>query len=98
MNFIRAKQEDWKILLEWRNDEKTRNNSINTSIISEAEHKNWFFASLNNPNRIIYIVEENNQKIGTVRVDKQADETYISWTVAPEYRGKGYGKQMVKSW
>ena len=33
--------------------------------------------------------------LGTVRADKLAEVYELSWTVAPEQRGKGWGKKMV---
>ncbi len=95
MQLIEAKKSDWKILLEWRNDITTRENSISSDIISEEEHRNWFLNSLNNSNRKIYIVVEKDNLIGTTRADKVNGTTIISWTVAPNARGKGYGKLMV---
>jgi len=96
MELVEARMQDWEILLEWRNDSFTRKNSITSDIISKKEHKEWFSNILKDPNSKIYIVKEKNKPIGTVRADKNDDEIIISWTVAPESRGKGYGKQMVK--
>lgn len=41
------------------------------------------------------IAEEDGIPVGTVRID-YADGIYeLSWTVAPEMRGRGIGKKMV---
>ena len=96
MELIIATKNDWKILLEWRNDALTRENSINSEMISEADHKKWFFSSLKNPNRKIYLVKDNDVFVGTVRADIDSEKTTISWSVAPVHRGKGYAKRMVK--
>ena len=69
MIFVKANENDWNILLNWRNEKTTRENSLNSKIITEEEHKKWFFSSLKNSNRIIYIVYDNEEKIGTVRID-----------------------------
>ena len=97
MNFREAITDEWEVLLKWRNDSATRLNSINTDLITEEDHKKWFFASLNNTKRKIYIAEDQGTKVGTVRKDVKDNEVVISWTVAPEQRGKGYAKKMVKS-
>lgn len=34
---------------------------------------------------------------GSVRLDKFRDGWELSWTVAPQYRGKGIGKKMVQA-
>lgn len=96
MKLIEAQREDWKILLDWRNDQLTRENSLTSHLISEEEHKKWYFNSLENPIRKIYLVELNGEKIGTVRADTENNEIIISWTVAPAFRGKNLGKEMVK--
>ncbi len=96
MKLRKATKEDWNILLDWRNDEFTRINSINSEIISETEHKKWYFNSLKNKNREIFLVEEEDDLVGTLRVDIENRKKIISWTVAPEHRGRGYAKIMVK--
>lgn len=89
--------DDWKILLDWRNDYTTRTNSINSSIIPENSHKSWLLDSLQNVNRKIYILENNSISIGTIRSDKISKDTYIlSWAISPDYRGKGYGSKILE--
>ncbi len=33
--------------------------------------------------------------VGTIRTDRVGKSTELSWTVAPEKRGRGFGKEMV---
>ena len=96
VELIKAQKKDWKTLLNWRNDELTRKNSLSSETINTEEHKIWFFNSILSGKRIIYIVKIDNQNVGTVRVDKEEEGSVISWTVAPEHRGKGYAKKTVK--
>jgi len=96
MKLVEAQEKDWKILLEWRNDNLTRKYSITSKNISEKEHKNWLREIINNKKRKLYIVVHKNIPIGTVRADYYDNETIISWTVSPSQRQKGYGKKMVK--
>jgi RimJ/RimL family protein N-acetyltransferase len=96
MRIRKAEKKDWLMLLEWRNDEITRKNSINSNLVNEHDHKEWFFSSLKSEKREIFIVEENEFAIGTLRVDFKDGDKILSWTVAPEYRGKGYAKKMLK--
>lgn len=91
-----ATLQDWEILLQWRNDEATRKNSHNTDIVQPEQHIKWLQSVINNPNRMLYIAEDNGVLVGTVRADKEESGYELSWTIAPEARGKGYGKQMVK--
>lgn len=69
-----------------------------------SSHDNDSFErTLDDPNCYIYVAEENNQIIGfvtfsarnVVRYAKpiaEGDELYVT----PEYRGKGYGKQLMQ--
>ena len=91
----KAKSSDKDILYEWRNHSDTRSASLNTRKISRAEHESWFNKSLANPDRSIYIAEENGCPIGTVRADCYTHGIELSWTVAPEHKGRGVGKRIV---
>ena len=91
--------EDWKILLDWRNEPVTRQNSFQSELIDEQDHKEWLRESLTNPNREIYILEEDGVPLGTIRSDKipNSKKSYkLSWSTSPEFRGKGYGTLMLK--
>lgn len=93
--FRLATIKDSDILLEWRNDPETRKWSRNTKIIKKKSHVKWLINSLNDSNRKIYILEYKKRPVGTVRTDWKSGATELSWTVAPEVRGKGIGKKMV---
>jgi len=95
----RATMEDWKILLDWRNEPLTRQNSFQSEIINEDDHKEWLSKSLANPDREIYILEGDNGPLGTIRSDKVRNgskDCKLSWSTSPEFRGKGYGTLMLK--
>ncbi|MCB0762776.1 MAG: UDP-2,4-diacetamido-2,4,6-trideoxy-beta-L-altropyranose hydrolase [Flavobacteriales bacterium] len=93
--FRLARENDWKILMDWRNDPTTRLNSFDTSEIDETTHRAWYSGSLKNPDRHIYIFELHEQPAGMVRVDFENGLATLSWNVAPSMRGKGMGKRMV---
>ena len=97
-----ATLEDAERLFQWRNDSLTRAQSLQQQPVEWQAHLNWLQASLQNPDRQLYIAEsaalagqEQSLLLGTVRADKTAGEYELSWTVAPEQRGKGWGRQMV---
>lgn len=99
VSFRDADIKDSELLLEWRNDSLTRNNSVNSNVVSLEEHKKWLSNSLNNQNRKIFMAQVGDLLIGTVRFDKEdvSGDWELSWTVAPCMRGKGLGKLMVRS-
>ncbi len=96
MQLRRATIDDADLLLAWRNDAATRANSVHGEIVALADHLRWLVATLQNPKRKLLIAEEGGVSVGTVRVDMNDDGVQeLSWTVAPEARGKGVGKAMV---
>ena len=89
--------DDWKLLLNWRNDPSTRKNSFTEDKVTEETHKLWFNDSLMNPRRNIYILEENEIPVGTIRSDILSKDKYLlSWSISPTQRGKGYGTKILE--
>ncbi len=87
---------DWKDLLEWRNDETTRMNSFNSELISVSEHKEFINNTIKNPNRKQFILEYNEIPVGTIREDRlEKDELELSYTINPNYRGMKIGQVMM---
>jgi UDP-2,4-diacetamido-2,4,6-trideoxy-beta-L-altropyranose hydrolase len=83
-------------LLRWRNDPDTRRWSRHESRTSEADHAEWLGQALANASRRLWIAEIDDEAVGTVRVDTTASGYELSWTVAPECRGRGVGTEMVR--
>ena len=87
--------QDADLLLEWRNDPKTRKASHNMEEVQRDEHISWLIKTLNNRNRRLLIAEESGVPIGTIRADYSNGMFELLWTVAPNARGRGVGKIMV---
>jgi RimJ/RimL family protein N-acetyltransferase len=83
-------------LFRWRNDRETRNWSRDTSDVSWDEHLTWLKSALQSPNRQLLIAEDKRGAVGTIRLDLWDGVWEMSWTVAPEHRGKGVGAAMVQ--
>lgn len=97
MNLRKSNFEDWRTLLDWRNDPVSRKNSFTENEISETEHINWYKESLKNDKREFYILEENSTPIGVIRSDKcKSDEFVLSWNISSKFRGKGYGNIILE--
>ena len=95
-NLREVKISDWKVLLEWRNDKNTRQNSFNSDLISVSEHKEFIKNTITNTNRTQFILEYNEIPVGTIREDKlEKDEFGLSYTIDPMYRGKKMGQMMM---
>lgn len=93
--FRLATIDDAVLLLRWRNDNETRKSSVHGEKIIMKKHIQWLEKLFQNGNRNIYIVEREGFPVGTIRTDNTNGIVELSWTVAPEARGKGIGKKMV---
>ena len=95
-NLREVTKSDWKVLLEWRNDKITRQNSFNSDLVSVSEHKEYIKNTITNPNRTLFILEYNEIPVGTIREDRlKRDELELSYTISPMYRGKKIGQIMM---
>ncbi len=103
LNLRPATSADAERLLAWRNDPLTRQSSINGDPISLESHLAWLAKILREdeslPMRQLFIAEESGTPVGTVRLDWASDRKSLelSWTVAPEARGRGLGQVMVQA-
>ena len=92
----KAQMKDALKALEWRNDETTRMNSFNHEIISEDAHMVWFKRKLEDQACQLYILEDEEAPSGSVRIDIAGDIGEISYMIAPEKRGRGYGPAILE--
>lgn len=90
-----ATHSDAAQLLAWRNDVATQLASLVPDEVSLEDHMAWFEKALASTARTIWIAESGNAAIGTARLDVTPERQELSWTVAPEARGKGLGKVIV---
>ena len=95
----KANQSDCRDVLKWRNDEISQKMSFNPKIITSKMHKVWFFEVLNNNNKVMYIGELGDYKVGVCRFDfdKSRLVSEVSINMNPHLRGKGFGKLFLKS-
>lgn len=95
--FLRpATIDDVNILFKWVNEPSVRKNSFNTNIISMDEHKAWLERVLTDMNTRLYILQEDDNPIGQVRLAYDTNMWQISYSIAPAYRGQGYGKIILQ--
>jgi len=96
MHVRRADARDADLLRTWRNDPETIAASRESRPVEADEHARWLRATLDHPDRRLFIVHRDGVPLGTVRVDRRPGGQEVSWTVAPHARGMGVGKTMVK--
>lgn len=90
-----ASPDDVRRLFEWRNHPSIRSVSTNSDPIDWDAHESWFLQVMQDPNRIIYIAELQQQAVGVIRYDLDEDTAEVSIYLAPEQKGKGLGTQLL---
>ncbi len=96
MDLRPATRDDAELLLSWYNDPLTRENSRSRDATDSESHTAWLIKSLALPTRKLFIAEVDGMPVGTVRADEDGEGyAEVSYTVAPEARGQGYGRLMV---
>lgn len=94
--FLRhADPQDMELLYRWVNDPETRRNSFTQHEISREEHEEWFAGMMRDPNRIQYILMDGDVSVGQIRIDIMDEVAQISYSIAPNERGKGFGQRII---
>lgn len=90
--------DDGQKLFEWRNDPTVRLNSRSRGEIDRGSHDEWLARSLEDPDRLLLMIESDGMPVATCRWDRRsADAWEISITVAPEMRGRGVAASAVQA-
>lgn len=96
MKFRKAIEADIKLLFDWANDLEVRQNAINTQLISWEGHQKWFENRVESSTSKIFIFLIYEQPIGQVRFEFEKNQWLIDYSIDNLYRGKGFGKLMLK--
>lgn len=95
-----AIESDCDTIFEWANDEETRQNSFSTEKIEYADHLKWYEKVLKSDDIKQFIMVLDNGEIhtdvGQIRLRIKDDMAEISYSIAPEFRGAGYGKKIIE--
>ena len=83
-------------LFEWANDPLVRRNSFNSDPITYEDHQKWFDSMMKDSCILPYILMDNDVPVGQIRLKMEGDTAEISYSIAQEYRGKGYGHSILK--
>lgn len=87
---------DMDILFEWANDPIVRSNSFNSQPIPYDAHKAWFNRMMAEPCILQFILMDDDKLVGQIRLNIDADEAEIGYSIASDYRGKGYGHKILQ--
>jgi UDP-2,4-diacetamido-2,4,6-trideoxy-beta-L-altropyranose hydrolase len=92
----RVRKDDCLQLWEWANDPDVRPVSFATEPISWERHLQWFNSKLRDSNAVLYLVVDPEEvPTGQVRYQIDGTTAAVSISLAPQFRGKGYGKVVL---
>lgn len=79
------------------NDAETRRQSYRSDPIPWETHRTWFEAKLHDPDSRIWIAESGGRLVGIFRYQTTPNgETVVGVQVAPEFRGRGFGADLIR--
>lgn len=90
-----CEEKDVDLIYEMSNDFEVRKNSFNSNPIKYEEHCKWFKKSLNDQNRILYILKMGDLEIGQIILDVENTKATISYSIKKEFRGNGYANKIL---
>jgi RimJ/RimL family protein N-acetyltransferase len=100
LRLVAATHDDCDDVFRWANDPITRSASFSSDPIVYEDHCSWYKVSLRKDTRRLFIAVRENTKVGLIRFDA-FDEGWevaeIGINVAPEARGVGLGKTMLRA-
>lgn len=92
-----VEENDIELIFNWSNDNEVRKNSFHTETIKWEEHVNWFKNIIENKNVYFFILENDGRPIGQIRITfEKNDEGIISFSISKEFRGFGFGKEILR--
>ncbi|MEW9123292.1 MAG: GNAT family N-acetyltransferase [Thermotaleaceae bacterium] len=97
IQFLLAQPEQCNLLFRWANDREVRQNSFHGESIDYEEHVHWFERILCSEESLLYVCYHGEEAIGQVRIDLEGEMDWISYSIAREHRGKGYGTSILKN-
>lgn len=96
MNLRKATLNDSDLLFAWRNDQDVIATSTSQRAVTEAEHDRWLVKTLDDKTVHLYIAIVNgNDLVGMGRINDEHGMAVLSYSVAAEHRGQGFGGQLV---
>ena len=96
MNLRKADGDDCWDVFKWINDPYTRAMFFSSKEVTRNEHWAWFNQTIVKDDSEIYMIEDEDRKVGTLHVHKVAIGWEVSINIAPEERRKGYAVKALK--
>lgn len=91
-----VKEDDCDLLFKWVNEKEVRQMSFDTTPILYENHKDWFYKSLLSSLSHLFIICADEKPVGQIRIDIEKNEGIISYSIDKNYRGHGYGSEVLQ--
>jgi RimJ/RimL family protein N-acetyltransferase len=91
-----ANLQDCELVFGWANDAENRKWSFTTESIPWETHQKWYKESLERKDRELLICYRMGTPIGQLRLDISGKEAVLSYSIAKEYRNRGYGAELLR--
>jgi len=92
-----CRETDCQVLFSWANGPDVRQASFHSAPVAWEDHERWLTRKLLDPRSVIYIGENHEGKpVGVVRFRLEEDCAILSVSVAPEFRGAGWGRELIR--
>lgn len=91
-----ATMQDMDLIYEWANDPAVRMNSFNSDPILYDTHVKWYNHVMSDESVLQFILMDEDTPVGQIRLNIDGDEAEIGYSIASDYRGKGYGHKVLQ--
>lgn len=97
VELVKASFDNSKLLYDWAMDKEVRKNSFNSDEFSYESHCKWLKKQLNNNDCDILLCKINKDFVGQTRLYYEDGIATINYSIAKEFRRKGYASLMIES-
>ena len=91
----KACQADMDLLYQWANDPVVRKMAFHTEPIPYEDHVKYFTKIMADASVYQYILYDGGLPVGQIRLNVEGQEALIDYSIAPGYRGRGYGSKLL---
>lgn len=96
MKFLKIKNlKESKNLYLMNNHKDARKYSFNKQKFSFIEHQKWLKKKIKSEKENLYIFKSDGETIGYIREQEKYKKKYLSWSILPKKKFRGYGSKML---
>lgn len=77
------------------NDYISRKFSLNNKKFKYEDHLLWLVEKINSKKDILFVYKIKNKCVGYMRQETIKKKKFLSWSISPSERSRGYGKKML---